>query len=67
LLRAARVQRGLDQAKLARRAGTTQSYVRRVERGAVSPSVSTLDRLFHAMGLRLDLRPEPLDHGNASR
>jgi transcriptional regulator with XRE-family HTH domain len=64
LLREARVERGLDQADLARRAGTTQAYVSRIERGVVSPSLETLGRLLHAMGLRLRLGTEPLPHGN---
>lgn len=66
LLRQARLQRGLDQARLARRAGTTQTYISRIERGVVSPSTKTLTRLFAAMGLRVSLRLEPLSHGNAS-
>jgi transcriptional regulator with XRE-family HTH domain len=66
LLRRARIERGLDQAALARRAGTTQTYVSRVERGAVSPSIDTLDRLFAALGQRLTLGVEPLPHGNVS-
>jgi transcriptional regulator with XRE-family HTH domain len=65
LLREARIERGLDQAALARRAGTTQAYVSRVERGVVSPSLETLARLLHAMGLRMRLSTEPLPHGNA--
>jgi transcriptional regulator with XRE-family HTH domain len=64
LLREARLERGLDQADLARRAGTTQAYVSRIERGVVSPSLETLGRLLHAMGLRLRLGTEPLPHGN---
>jgi transcriptional regulator with XRE-family HTH domain len=66
LLKASRLERGLDQATLARRAGTTQNYVSRVERGVVSPSVRTLERLMHAMGYRLVLDSEPLPFGNAT-
>jgi transcriptional regulator with XRE-family HTH domain len=66
LLRETRAERGIGQAELARRAGTTQTYISRVERGAVSPALTTLDRLFHAMGYRLSLDVEPLPHGNAS-
>jgi transcriptional regulator with XRE-family HTH domain len=66
LLRRARQERRLDQAQLARRAGTTQAYVSRVERGVVSPSMETLNRLLNAMGMRLRARLEPLPHGNAS-
>lgn len=64
LLRVTRRQRGLGQAALARRAGTTQTYVSRVERGVVSPSLATLERLLHAMGVSLRLSVAPLPHGN---
>jgi transcriptional regulator with XRE-family HTH domain len=64
LLRETRRERGLDQAGLARRAGTTQSYVSRVERGAVAPSLKTLRRLLNAMGVDLRLQIETLSPGN---
>jgi transcriptional regulator with XRE-family HTH domain len=54
----------LGQAALARRAGTTQAYISRIERGDVSPSGATMLRLLHAMGLELTTRP--LLHGNVS-
>jgi transcriptional regulator with XRE-family HTH domain len=66
LLRETRRQRGLDQADLARRAGTTQTYVSRIERGAVSPSLKTLRRLFNAMGVDLQLGVAPLSPGNVA-
>jgi transcriptional regulator with XRE-family HTH domain len=66
VLRDARAKRGIDQAALARRAGTNQAYVSRVERGLVSPSVHTLTRLLAALGLRLGTSLEPLPHGNVS-
>lgn len=49
LLRQARRRHGLDQRTLAGRAGTTQAAISRIERGLVSPSLGTLDRLFEAM------------------
>lgn len=66
LIRSARLDAGLDQATLAFRAGTSQTYVSRVERGKISPSVDSLARLSHAMGLSLTLDVEPLSPGNAS-
>lgn len=66
LLREVRVARGLDQSALARRAGTSQTYVSRVERGAVSPSETTMRRLMHALGHELTLEVAPLPLGNAS-
>jgi len=66
LLRDARGRAGLDQAELARRAGTTQTYVSRVERGATVPSLPTLERLLAAMGLRLRLQVEEIPTGNVT-
>lgn len=64
LLRDARRSRGLTQAQLARRSATTQNYVSRIERGAVEPTLPTVERLLHAMGLRLAAEVEPLGCGN---
>jgi len=66
LLRDARRERGLDQAALARRAGTTQTYISRIEREDVSPSVKTMERLMHAMGLELVLGTRRLSPGNVA-
>jgi transcriptional regulator with XRE-family HTH domain len=41
--------RDLTQAELAKRAGTTQSAIARLESGAVSPSLRTVERLLSAM------------------
>lgn len=54
LLRDTRVRHGLSQTRLARRAGTTQAVVSRIERGEASPSIATLRRLLGAMGWELD-------------
>ena len=45
----------MTQGELARLAYTTQSAVSRIERGHVSPTVSTLERLMLATGARLVL------------
>lgn len=62
LLRAARRHAGLTQRELARRAGTSQSVVARVEQGRTDPSTATLARLLAAAGfeLRADLSPVPV-------
>jgi len=67
LLREARLRSGLNQAELARRGATTQTYVSRVERGATMPSLPTVERLLHAMGLQLGLSVEPIPTGNVDR
>lgn len=56
LIREARSRHGISQETLARRARTTQKQISRIERGDVSPSVSTVSRLLAAMGERLELR-----------
>jgi transcriptional regulator with XRE-family HTH domain len=66
VMRDARLSAGLDQAELARRAATTQTYVSRVERGDTIPSLPTLERLFAAMGLRLRLQIEKVLPGNTA-
>lgn len=59
LLLAARTRRGLSQAELARRAGTSQPVISAYERGHRDPSTATLRRLLAAAGERLDLRLAP--------
>lgn len=63
LVHETRVAAGLTQRELARRAGTTQSAIARVERGRTSPSVATLSRLVNAAGrdLVLSTRLPPVD------
>lgn len=61
LLREARVRAELTQRALARRAGTTQSVVARIEGGQTSPGWDTLQRLLRATGfdLRAEIGPRP--------
>jgi transcriptional regulator with XRE-family HTH domain len=62
LVREARSRAGLTQRELARRAGTSQSVVARIERGHTRPSSETLGRLLAAAGfeLRAELAPRPV-------
>jgi transcriptional regulator with XRE-family HTH domain len=60
LVREARRRHGLDQAELARRVGTEQPAISRIERNVVSPSLDTLNRLFEAMGETLSVTPVSL-------
>lgn len=57
----ARAAANLTQAELARRLGTTQSAVARLEGGRVSPSFSTLRRYAEATGTRLTVSLTPAD------
>lgn len=63
LLREARVQHGLSQERLARRAGTTQSAISRIEQERASPTVKTLAELLRLMGEDLVLNLKPRDAG----
>ena len=55
----ARTAAKLTQAEIARRLGTTQSAVARLEGGRVSPSLATLRRYAEATGTRLTVGLEP--------
>lgn len=48
-----RLQKGWSQAELARRAGTSQPYIARLELGKVDPQVSTVQKLAKALGVSL--------------
>jgi HTH-type transcriptional regulator / antitoxin HipB len=52
-VRGLREARGLSQSELARRIGSTQPAVARLEAGGVAPKVETLERIAAALGLQL--------------
>jgi transcriptional regulator with XRE-family HTH domain len=56
----ARTKAGLTQRELARRAGTSQPAIARLERGQTSPTLAVLERVAGAAGfdLRLELVPK---------
>lgn len=60
----ARTEAGLTQEQGARRMGTTQAVIARLEGGKVWPSTRTLERFARATGTRLRIsfehRPDPL-------
>lgn len=51
----ARSRANLTQAQLAKKLGTTQSAIARLESGRVSPSVATLERYAKATGTQLHI------------
>ncbi len=57
----ARTAAKLTQAEVARRLGTTQSAIARLEGGRVSPSFATLRRYAEATGTRLTVGLSPVD------
>jgi uncharacterized protein len=63
LVRRIRVSQGLNQTRLALRAGTKQSAISRLERGEISPTVESLQLLMNAMGQRLELDAKPMSRG----
>ena len=52
----ARKQAGMTQSELAERIGADKSYISRIERGLIVPSISTFYRMVSAMGLSVELR-----------
>ncbi|WP_312598548.1 helix-turn-helix transcriptional regulator [Brevundimonas sp.] len=50
-VRAARLERNWSQAQLAEAAGTSEEWVRRIERGAKSPSFDTVEAISTALGV----------------
>ena len=63
ILREARKRHGVSQASLARRAGTTQSAISRIESDRVSPRVQTLSSLLGLLGEELSIDAAPYDFG----
>lgn len=55
----ARNRAGLSQRALARKMGTTQPVVARLESGRARPSLRTLERFAHATGSRLQISFSP--------
>src|SRR5689334_22824248 len=60
LIRDARRRHGLSQRRLALRSGASQAWISRVERGEVSPSIDSLDRLLLVMGESVSLEAKPV-------
>lgn len=57
VIRELRKEQGLTQAQLARRAGLPQSHLAKIEAGKVDMQLSTLRRLFRALGRGLCVTP----------
>ena len=61
-VRALREARGLSQAELARRVGTSQSAIARLEAGGVDPKLDTLTRLGRALDAELVIEFRTREH-----
>ncbi len=55
LLQGARKEEHITQAELAKRAGTSKSYISRIENGLIAPTISSFMRIVDALGLRFEL------------
>jgi transcriptional regulator with XRE-family HTH domain len=64
LLREARERHGVTQAQLAARARTSQAAISRIERGVISPTLSTVSELFDLLGEELQVTSAPVDYGH---
>jgi transcriptional regulator with XRE-family HTH domain len=67
LVASVRNRHGLSQRALAVRARTSQAWISRVERGEVSPSVESLERLLRVMGEDLVLGAVRIPHDDDDR
>jgi ribosome-binding protein aMBF1 (putative translation factor) len=58
-----RTEKGLTQTQLARQAGTVQSVIARLESGEQAPSLATLARLSHRLGIEfhIDITPNHVE------
>jgi transcriptional regulator with XRE-family HTH domain len=52
-IRELRDKRGLSQRELAERSGVSREYIARIELGQHDPTISTLERLAAALGVRV--------------
>lgn len=59
LIHTTRARHGLSQERLARRVGTRQSAISRLEADEVSPSFETLELVMRAMGEQLTIDADP--------
>ncbi|MCR4665150.1 MAG: helix-turn-helix domain-containing protein [Paludibacteraceae bacterium] len=55
VLQEARKEERITQVELARRTGTSKSYISRIENGLIDPTVSSFMKIIDALGLRLEL------------
>lgn len=55
LLQEARKEERMTQVELAKRTGTSKSYISRIENGLIDPTVSSFMKIVDALGLRFEL------------
>jgi len=60
MVRDLRQQQGVSQQELAKRVGTSQAAVARLELGGAEPRLDTLERITHALNMRIEICFSPL-------
>lgn len=55
VLQEARKEEHITQTELAKRTGTSKSYISRIENGLIDPTISSFMRIVDALGLRFEL------------
>lgn len=61
IVRSARLRSGLSQRRLAKRAGTSQAAISRIERGLEEPTLERLEQILAGLGWRLEATLEPIE------
>ena len=51
----ARREAGMTQSELADKINVTKSYISRIEKGVITPSVATFYRIMNALGMRIEV------------
>lgn len=51
----ARKEAKMTQSELAKRVNVTKSYISRIEKGLITPSVATFYRIMNALGMRVEV------------
>ena len=65
LIREARLRSGISQRSLARRAGTSQAAISRIERGLEQPTFERLEQILAGLGWRPSISLEPIAEHDA--
>lgn len=56
-----RISKGMTQAQLAKATGLSQQHISKIEKGKIIPFVSTLEKIFKALGCRIDIKENDYD------